>query len=57
MIELALVAATVYFVHRSWSVYKTGYDKVKGVAKKATYREQEALTQEELRKLKQLLNQ
>ena len=58
MIELALITATIYFVHRSWTVYKSGYDKAKSVARKATEKKNtEGLTEDEINKLKQILNQ
>ena len=56
MIELALITATIYFVHRSWTVYKSGYDKAKSVAQKATAKNSNSLTEGEVQKLKEILS-
>ena len=55
MLELVAATAIIYFVHRSWSVYKTGYEKARSIASRP--KNEEALTREEVAQLKRVLKQ
>jgi len=53
MIELVAATAIVYFVYSSWNVYTGAANKLKA----ATSKKSQGLSDQELAKLKQLLNQ
>ena len=55
MFELFVIAGTIYFVSKSWSVYQSAGSKAKQAYTKATSKDTK-LTNDELAKLKAILN-